>query len=67
MSGPTRRKKRDRIAANTIARDGYGLGLTVVKAVIQAHHAALTATAPPEGGLSTTVRFTHTPHRNLSR
>jgi signal transduction histidine kinase len=38
-------------------RDGYGLGLAIVNAVTQAHHASLTATARPEGGLSITVRF----------
>ncbi|GGS83681.1 sensor histidine kinase [Nonomuraea spiralis] len=36
---------------------GYGLGLAIVNAVAQAHHAALTTVAPPEGGLSVTVRF----------
>ncbi|GLY86918.1 sensor histidine kinase [Actinoallomurus iriomotensis] len=38
-------------------RDGLGLGLAIVDAVAQAHHAALTAGARPEGGLSITVRF----------
>jgi len=38
-------------------RDGYGLGLAIVNAVTQAHHATLTAGARPEGGLSITVRF----------
>jgi signal transduction histidine kinase len=40
-------------------RDGYGLGLAIVNAVARAHHAALTATARPEGGMSITVRFAH--------
>ncbi|GAA4618804.1 hypothetical protein GCM10023195_84770 [Actinoallomurus liliacearum] len=40
-------------------RDGYGLGLAIVNAVTQAHHATLTAGARPEGGLSITVRFAH--------
>ncbi|WNM31197.1 HAMP domain-containing sensor histidine kinase [Streptomyces sp. Li-HN-5-11] len=48
-------------------REGYGLGLAIVNAVAQAHHATLTTTAPPGGGLSITVRFTHTSHPNLSR
>ena len=48
-------------------RDGYGLGLAIVNAVTQAHHATLTAGARPEGGLSITVRFAHTPHPNLGR
>ncbi|MBT2208754.1 HAMP domain-containing sensor histidine kinase [Actinomadura sp. NEAU-AAG7] len=39
-------------------RHGHGLGLAIVNAVAQAHHAALTTTARPEGGLCVTVRFT---------
>jgi signal transduction histidine kinase len=46
-------------------RDGYGLGLAIVKAVAQAHHATLTTTARPQGGLSITVRFPHASHPNL--
>ncbi|MFI0368937.1 sensor histidine kinase [Actinomadura sp. 1N219] len=38
-------------------RDGYGIGLAIVDAVAHAHHADLTTTARPEGGLSITVRF----------
>jgi signal transduction histidine kinase len=45
-------------------RDGYGLGLAIVHAVTQAHHATLTAGARPEGGLSITVRFAHGSHPN---
>ncbi|MET8155681.1 HAMP domain-containing sensor histidine kinase [Sphaerisporangium sp. NPDC005289] len=37
--------------------DGHGLGLAIVNAVAHAHHATLTTSAPPEGGLSITVRF----------
>ncbi|MEV6876683.1 HAMP domain-containing sensor histidine kinase [Amycolatopsis sp. NPDC051128] len=44
-------------------RDGYGLGLAIVNAVTQAHHATLTTTARPEGGLTITVRFPHTAHQ----
>jgi signal transduction histidine kinase len=40
-------------------RDGYGLGLAIVNAVVQAHHASLTTSARPEGGLTITVRFAH--------
>lgn len=40
-------------------RDGYGLGLAIVNAVAQAHHATLTTSARPEGGLAITVRFAH--------
>lgn len=39
--------------------DGYGLGLAIVSAVAQAHHATLATSARPEGGLSVTVRFAH--------
>ncbi|MEV0404942.1 HAMP domain-containing sensor histidine kinase [Actinoallomurus sp. NPDC050550] len=46
-------------------RDGYGLGLAIVNAVTQAHHATLTAGARPEGGLSITVRFAHASHPSL--
>jgi signal transduction histidine kinase len=42
-------------------RDGYGIGLAIVSAVTQAHHATLTTSARPEGGLSITVRFAHVP------
>jgi signal transduction histidine kinase len=38
-------------------RDGHGLGLAIVDAVSRAHHAILTTSARPEGGLSITVRF----------
>jgi signal transduction histidine kinase len=38
-------------------RDGYGLGLAIVDAVAQAHHATVTTSARPEGGLAITVRF----------
>ncbi|MDT0549147.1 MULTISPECIES: HAMP domain-containing sensor histidine kinase [unclassified Streptomyces] len=40
--------------------DGYGLGLAIVNAVTQAHHATLTTSARPEGGLSIAVRFERT-------
>lgn len=42
-------------------RDGYGLGLAIVNAVTQAHHATLTTSPLPEGGLSITVRFARAP------
>ncbi|TCO42448.1 signal transduction histidine kinase [Kribbella antiqua] len=45
--------------------DGYGLGLAIVNAVAQAHHATLTTSARPEGGLSIAVRFAHGSHPNL--
>jgi signal transduction histidine kinase len=37
--------------------DGYGLGLAIVNAVTQAHHATLEARAQPEGGMSIQVDF----------
>jgi signal transduction histidine kinase len=45
-------------------RDGYGLGLAIVNAVAQAHHATLTTSARPEGGLAITVRFAHPSNPN---
>ncbi|MET7336108.1 HAMP domain-containing sensor histidine kinase [Nonomuraea sp. NPDC005650] len=47
--------------------DGYGLGLAIVNAVTQAHHATLTTSTRPEGGLSITVRFAHEPHPHPGR
>ncbi len=40
--------------------DGYGLGLAIVNAVTQAHHATLNARAQPNGGLSIQVAFATT-------
>jgi len=37
--------------------DGYGLGLAIVRAIADAHHATLTAHARPVGGLDVTVTF----------
>lgn len=39
------------------ARDGYGLGLTIVRSIADAHNAELTITARREGGLSVRVLF----------
>ncbi|MER5764623.1 HAMP domain-containing sensor histidine kinase [Streptomyces sp. NPDC002082] len=41
--------------------NGFGLGLAIVTAIAQAHHATLTTSARPEGGLTITVRFPHPP------
>lgn len=38
-------------------RDGFGLGLSIVRAVAEAHSATLSATPRPGGGLSVTVAF----------
>jgi signal transduction histidine kinase len=40
--------------------DGYGLGLSIVQAIADAHHAGLRAEARPEGGLAVEVSFTTT-------
>jgi signal transduction histidine kinase len=58
----------ERLAADRRSlRDGYGLGLAIVNAVAQAHHATLATTARPEGGLAITVRFAHLSHPNAQR
>jgi signal transduction histidine kinase len=44
---------------------GYGLGLAIVNAVTHAHHATVTTTARPKGGLSITVQFAQVSHPNL--
>ncbi len=38
-------------------KNGHGLGLSIVKAIATAHGAAVTASAPPGGGLSVEVTF----------
>lgn len=38
-------------------RDGFGLGLSIVAAVANAHHATLTASPGPDGGLHVQVTF----------
>jgi signal transduction histidine kinase len=48
-------------------RDGYGLGLAIVDAVARAHHATLTTSARPEGGLAITVRFALLSQRKVER
>ncbi|GIJ51442.1 two-component sensor histidine kinase [Virgisporangium aliadipatigenens] len=42
-------------------RGGHGLGLAIVRAVADAHRAALSATANPTGGLAVTVAFRRAP------
>jgi signal transduction histidine kinase len=44
---------------------GVGLGLSIVRAVVVAHHGQLSSTAGPAGGLDITVRFS-TSRRTLS-
>jgi signal transduction histidine kinase len=45
-----------RLGAPRLRRaDGHGLGLAIVRAIVTAHGAELTANAPPEGGLDINV------------
>jgi len=53
LTEPFRRVGPDRMAR----RDGHGLGLSIVKAVADAHHATLDLRALPAGGLEAVVRF----------
>jgi signal transduction histidine kinase len=39
------------------AEHGLGLGLSIVRAVAEVHHATVRAAARPDGGLAVTVRF----------
>ena len=43
--------------ARTGHHNGHGLGLSIVDAIVTAHHAELTARARPQGGLSVDVSF----------
>jgi len=43
--------------ARTQHNSGYGLGLSIVQAIANAHHAELSARARPEGGLTVEVSF----------
>jgi signal transduction histidine kinase len=46
--------------ARTQHNSGYGLGLSIVQAIANAHHAELNASARPEGGLMIEVSFAPT-------
>jgi len=46
-----------RLGADRTSRDGLGLGLSIVRAIADAHHARLQAHARPAGGLAIRVRF----------
>jgi signal transduction histidine kinase len=43
--------------ARTHTTDGYGLGLTIVKAIADTHGATLTVTARQDGGIDATAEF----------
>jgi signal transduction histidine kinase len=47
----------ERMARGRTARDGHGLGLSIVKAVTDAHGGTVMAVASPEGGLDVKVRL----------
>jgi signal transduction histidine kinase len=44
-----------RMEARTGVRDGVGLGLSIARSVIAAHHATVTARSQPAGGLDISV------------
>jgi signal transduction histidine kinase len=48
-------------AGRVTGRDGLGLGLSIVAAIAEAHHAQLSAGSLPEGGLDLQVRFPRRP------
>lgn len=51
-----------RLATDRTSRhDGLGLGLPIVQAVADAHHATITARPQPEGGLFIEVKFPRSP------
>jgi two-component system OmpR family sensor kinase len=45
--------------ARTASRDGVGLGLSIARSVVTAHHATVTANSQPEGGLDISVKIPH--------
>jgi signal transduction histidine kinase len=52
-----------RLTADRTSRgDGHGLGLSIVQAIADAHHATITACPQPEGGLSIEVTFPGPPN-----
>ncbi len=50
-----------RMEARTAARDGVGLGLSIARSVVTAHHATVTASSQPAGGLGISVLIPHAP------
>lgn len=58
---PFHRGERTRLSTAIPTPDGAGLGLSIVEAVVHAHHGHFTATARPEGGLTITVLLPASP------
>lgn len=54
---PFHRGEHTRLTATAPTPDGAGLGLSIVRAVTQAHHGRLRALARPEGGLAVTIQL----------
>jgi signal transduction histidine kinase len=50
-----------RMEARTSVRDGAGLGLSIARSVVTAHHGTVTASSQPDGGLDITVVIPHCP------
>ncbi len=48
-----------RMEARTGTRDGVGLGLSIARSVVTAHHATVTANSQPDGGLDISVLIPH--------
>ena len=46
-----------RLAAERVNREGFGLGLSIVQAIAETHGAGITARPQPEGGLAVEVAF----------
>jgi signal transduction histidine kinase len=57
LFGPFRRDRPDRTASD----GGFGLGLSIVLAVVEAHHGSIEVTAPDRGGLEIAVSFAAVP------
>jgi len=46
-----------RLAAERVSREGFGLGLSIVHAIAEMHGASITASPQPGGGLAIEVAF----------
>jgi signal transduction histidine kinase len=56
----------ERMGRGRTARVGHGLGLSIVKAVAEAHGGSVVAVAPTRGGLDVEVRFPVSPARETA-